>query len=234
MRTCSIRKRLFSTLLVVSMITLSGCVDEDIGNIKAAYISPTGEYQAEIVQISYGATGGQSCIYVETAGAEAFPKESERNTKKSIRIDETRGGWASQYSIEWISDDTFIVVTEADSIRYYSVEMDGKKYSLTEGLETDESKTTIHERVIDGNAIEIPVTVYVRNNIDDYVHVEVRMKALTSGTPRGVVNVTGKLILGPNEEGNYDVTLTGVKESDVEYMDEELHTVRVYLIQIGK
>jgi hypothetical protein len=112
-------------IILLSMMDTSG----DIGDISTAAISPTGEYQAEAVNISYGATGGESSIFVEVAGKEPFPAEDGKNTKKAIKIKEIKYGWATEFEIEWIEDNAFKVIVGDTA---YKVEMDGKKYTVTQ------------------------------------------------------------------------------------------------------
>ena len=94
-------------VFALSNTMLAGCGRSSIGNISAVAISPSGDYQAEVVQISYGATGGETAIFVETADENAFPVIGEQNAVNSIKIIETRTGWGTENEIEWISDNTF-------------------------------------------------------------------------------------------------------------------------------
>ena len=94
----SLFKRVLSTICVASMLMLSGCEDYP-GYISDAVISPDGSYQAEVVQISYGATGGESCIYLERADNGDFPVSGDQTTENSLRIDVTNT-LANKYSKE--------------------------------------------------------------------------------------------------------------------------------------
>ena len=236
----SLFKRVLSTICVASMLMLSGCEDYP-GYISDAVISPDGSYQAEVVQISYGATGGESCIYLERADNGDFPVSGDQTTENSLRIDETQSGWSTEYSIEWISEDTFTVISGTRYFNYYRVTLNDSGYGLTRGLELDEDKCVFSERIITGNTIEIPVRIYVQNHIGDTVYFTAKAYVTTGGYPLSYINATtdrdsksGELLkLGPYEEGYFDIVLTGEKDSDVNFK-EDVDDVYVHIIRIGE
>lgn len=228
-------------VFALSITMLAGCGGSSIGDISAVAISPSGDYQAEVVQISYGATGGETAIFVETADENAFPIIGEQNTVNSIKIKETKTGWGTENEIEWISDNTFIARTGSKLMNYYKVEMDGKSYKVTEGLEVEESKCTFHERKIDGDSIEITATIYVKNTISENVFFIVRSYILTEGNPRGMVTATAEnnlktgeaLMIGPNEEKYFEIKLFGTKKTNESFVDQMPDYAYVSITQIG-
>lgn len=236
------RKTLSRFIIVtISMLALTGCGSDDIGYIRSAVISPSGQYQAEVVEISYGATGGESVIYVENVDEGAFPLEHENNTDKSIRIEETRHGWNEQYEIEWLSDSSFTVVSGIDYKDFYLIEMDGNQYSVTDGLVIDTSKTKVLESAVSGDVMEVTTQICVKNNIDDVVCFSATSYAITEGFPLGQVTLkaaedfeTGEpLIIGPNEEKTFTIKLVGEKKSDEEFLGTYGGTVFVSIKEIG-
>ena len=124
-------------------------------------------------------------------------------------------------------------------MKYYKVEMDGKSYKVTEGLE--ESECAFHERKIDGDSIEITATINVKNTISENVFFVVQSYILTEGNPRGMVNVTAEnnlktgevLMIGPNEEKYFEIKLFGTKKSNESFADEMPDYAYVSITQIG-
>ena len=50
----------------LSLAFMGGCENDRTGYITKTFVSPSGEYQAEVVQVSLGATGGWSAVFFET------------------------------------------------------------------------------------------------------------------------------------------------------------------------
>ena len=236
-----------TVLVGLSLLFLGGCERNETGYITETFISPSGEYQAEVVQISLGATGGWSAVFLETRSEETFPAEKEQNSENSIDIEETEANWSADFDVQWTSDNEFIVIVYAgsDQMRYYDVTVDGDQYSVIEGITIDEDKTVYHERVIDGDNIEITATVYVHNNLCDPVGFVVRGFADTYG-PRGVFDAgsaklfadtdleTGEgLVIGPNEDASFEIKLIGEKKTEEEFGDDMPRTVYLRIKEIG-
>ncbi|RKM57105.1 hypothetical protein D6853_03560 [Butyrivibrio sp. X503] len=230
----------FFILLFLFLLSDSG---DDIGDISTVAVSPTGEYQAEAVNISYGATGGESAVFIEIADGESFPGVRDNNTEKSIKIKETRSGWGAQYQIEWISDNSFTVLSGSDLKDYYTVTLDGKSYTVEEGLSIDQSKTKIRDIRIYGDAIEIDATIFVKNTLSEKVSFIASSYYLTKEKYyRGSLKVILKdyveneksLVIGPNEEKSYDITLYGVKNSDEKFVDDSVDSVFLDITRIGE
>lgn len=228
-------------LVLVLMLVFAACGNDNIGDISYVAISPTKQYQAEVVQISYGATGGESVICVETAGENAFPLEHEKNTDNSIRIKETKMGWGGQYEIEWISDNSFTVLLGTDFKHYYLIEMNGNSYTVLEGLVINESKTRVLDRNVSGDVIEVTAEICVKNNIDDVVSFSADTYAATDGTPYREAKLTADdnfetgepLRIGPNEEKTFIIKFVGEKNPDEEFLDDEIDRVYLGIRQIG-
>ena len=229
-------------LFLVLMLVFAACGNDNIGDISYVVISPTKQYQAEVVQISYGATGGESVIFVEIAGENAFPVEHEKNTDKSIRIKETKMGWGGQYEIDWVSDNSFTVLLGTEFKHYYLIEMNGNSYNAVEGLVINESKTRFLDRTVSGNVMEVTAEICVKNNIDDVVSFSADTYATINGSPYGEVKLiaddnleTGEpLKIGSNEEKIFKIKFTGEKNPDEEFLDDEIDTVYLGIRQIGE
>ncbi len=229
----------------LSLAFLGGCENNQTGYITKTFVSPSGEYQAEVVQVSLGATGGWSAVFFETDNGEPFPKEKEQNGADSICVEETDANWSADFDVRWTSDNEFIVIVGSEMMRYYDVTVDGDQYTLFEGLTIDNDKTVYHDRSIDGNTIEITATVYVHNNLDAPVSFIVRGFADNYG-PRGIfdsrsVNIladtdleTGEgLVIGPNEDASFEIKLTGTKESEESFGDEMPRSLYLRIVEIG-
>ena len=68
-------KQLKIILFACVLLLLGGCENDRTGYITKTFVSPSGEYQAEVVQVSLGATGGWSAVFFETDSGGSFPKE---------------------------------------------------------------------------------------------------------------------------------------------------------------
>ena len=229
----------------LSLAFMGGCENDRTGYITKTFVSPSGEYQAEVVQVSLGATGGWSAVFFETDNGEPFPKEKEQNGADSICVEETDANWSADFDVQWTSDNEFIVIVGSDQMRYYDVTVDGDQYTLIEGLTIDNDKTVYHDRSIDENNIEITATIYVHNNLDAPVSFVVRGFADNYG-PRGIfdsrsVNIladtdleTGEgLVIGPNEDASFEIKLTGTKESEEIFGDDMPRSLYLRIVEIG-
>ena len=240
-------KQLKIILFACVLLLLGGCENNRTGYITKTFVSPSGEYQAEVVQVSLGATGGWSAVFFETDNGGSFPKEKEQNGTDSICIEETDANWSADFDVRWTSDNEFIVIVYPNSnqMRYYDVTVDGDQYTLFEGLTIDNDKTVYHDRSIDENTIEITATIYVHNNLDAPVSFVVRGVEDNYG-PRGIfdsrsVNIladtdleTGEgLVIGPNEEASFEIMLTGTKESEETFGDEMPRSLYLRIVEIG-
>lgn len=231
MRRINIQVIIGAAFTVLSILLLGGCENDNIGYITQVVVSPSGEYQAEAVQVSYGATGGRSGVFLETGSDGAFPAEKEQNSEDSIEITETRSGWNADYDIQWTSDNQFTVIVSGRKwCNYYFVTIEGNEYTLIEGLTIDKDKTVYHEMMTDGDTVEITATVYVRNNLDDPVRFVVTGYISTYGPKRSVFDMrsasiqtetdleTGApLVIGPGEDGSFEIKLTGTKKAEEEF-----------------
>ena len=240
------RQIIFCVIIAgLSLAFMSGCENDQTGYITKTFVSPSGEYQAEVVQVSLGATGGWSAVFFETYNGEPFPKEKEQNGADSICVEETDANWSADFDVRWTSDNEFIVIVGSDQMRYYDVTVDGDQYTLFEGLTIDNDKTVYHDRSIDGNTIEITATVYVHNNLDTSVSFIVTGFADNYG-PRGIFDSrsvhiladtdleTGEgLVIGANEDASFEIKLTGTKDSEETFGDDMPGSLYLRIVEIG-
>ncbi len=245
MKNKNIFEKLSSLFLFATVLSMmSGCSDDLLRTVNEVYISPTGEYQADAVQIDGGATYGASAVYLETGDPAAFSVIRDVVPETAVMISECRGGWGSDYEIEWISDDSFYVII--DKCRYYDVSVADDGYSVTEGLVIDNNKCGIHDVITDGDNVEITATVCVRNNMSEAVQFVVvgSVMAYYKGDyykgPTGVdikadtdIETGEALSIGAGEEEYFEIKLTGTKKPDEKFTDTNPRKLYVRITQFG-
>ena len=245
MKNNKIFEKLSSLFLFAAVpLMISGCSDGLLRTVSEVYISPTGEYQADAVQIDGGVTYGASAVYLETGDPASFHAAEDVLPESTIKITECEGGWGSDYEIEWTSDDSFYVII--DNCRYYDVSVDGDGYSITEGLVIDNNKCEIHDVITDGDNVEITATVCVRNNMSEAVQFEVsgyvrcyykgeHYKGYTSADIKADTDIeTGEVLsIGPGEEEYFEIKLEGAKKTEEKFTDTNPHSLFVHITQFG-
>ncbi|MBO4908888.1 MAG: hypothetical protein J5476_06360 [Lachnospiraceae bacterium] len=234
----------FLLLFAAVLSMISGCSDGLLRTVSEVYISPTGEYQADAVQIDGGVTYGASAVYLEMGDPASFHAAEDVLPETTIMIAECGGGWGSDYEIEWTSDDSFYVII--DKCRYYDVSVEGDGYSVTEGLVIYNDKCEIHDVMTDGDNVEITATVCVSNNMSEAVQFEVsglvhcyykgeHYKGYTSVDIKADTNIeTGEVLsIGPGEEKYFEIKLEGTKKPDEKFTDTNPHRLFVRITQFG-
>ena len=126
----------------------------------------------------------------------------------------------------------------------YLVEMDGTKYSITEGLEIDNTKTELLDKTIDGDTIEITAKIHVKNNMKEPIYFSTCSYVTTkvSSMMTGIMEVqadsdieTGEpLKLDPKESKTFTVKLVGKKNSDEDFINTKPLSVYGWITQIGE
>ena len=144
------------------------------GQIREANPSPTGIYQIDEVNESYGATGGVTYLAIERAAeGESFGLVKEDCPEGAVRIGESDASWDTDYDITWVSDTEFYAYLNRYSNGRFDlvrVELDDEGYSAGRGYITvDEEESYFDSFEIVDDTVYITCYLKLVNDFDEAV-----------------------------------------------------------------
>ena len=100
-------KKVTVLLSLALLVSFTGCTNS-AGKINEINQSPSGSYQIDEVNWSGGATAGKSYLVIESPADGVFSKKGDNEPDSGIRIEETRYSYATDFTVMWESDSSFI------------------------------------------------------------------------------------------------------------------------------
>lgn len=100
-------KKVTVLLSLVLLVSFTGCTNS-VGKINEINQSPSGSYQIDEVNWSGGATAGESYLVIESPADGVFSGKGDNEPASGIRIEETRYSYATDFTVMWESDSSFI------------------------------------------------------------------------------------------------------------------------------
>lgn len=100
-------KKVTVLLSLALLVSFTGCTNS-VGKINEINQSPSGSYQIDEVNWSGGATAGESYLVIESPADGVFSGKGDNEPASGIRIEETRYRYATDFTVIWESDSSFI------------------------------------------------------------------------------------------------------------------------------
>ncbi len=152
------------------------------GQIRDANLSPTGIYQIDEVNESYGATGGVTYLAIErTENGEPFGLVNEDCPDGAVRIGESDASWDTDYDITWVSDTEFYAYLNRYSngrLDLVRVELDDEGYSANRGhISVDEEGSYFDSFEIVDDVVYITCYLKLANDFDEAVSFTINAKS---------------------------------------------------------
>ncbi len=207
-------------------------------------LSPSGDYQVDIIANDDGATGGYYSAVVERASGGEFAIVGDDKPRDGEEIIEAAANWDSVYDITWISDDTFYMMphySTVTEIRVIRVELSEGGYSASEGYVTINREESYFDHFeTDGDKVCYACSVNITNTFDEPIEFklhanELRDKdgLLLDGLMIAVDGEGNEMIysLDPGKTETFEVLFCGDKgPSDERAEDDRLPSITFGLV----
>lgn len=204
-------KQLNIILFACVLLLLGGCENDRTGYITKTFVSPSGEYQAEVVQVSLGATGGWSADFdVRWTSDNEFIVivGSDQMRYYDVTVDR------DQYTlIEGLTIDN-------DKTVYHDRSIDGNTIEITATVYVHNNLDTSVSFIVTGFADN-----YGPRGIFDSRSVHI-LADTDLETGEG-------LVIGANEDASFEIKLTGTKDSEETFGDDMPGSLYLRIVEIG-
>ncbi len=194
--------------------------------VKDVSVSPSGDYQVEVIANDDGATGGYYILAFERASQGEFASVGDKKPRDAEDINASGEKWDTAYDITWTSDDTFYALSHYGPIHEMSllkVEIYSDTFRTLEGyvsIKRDESYFDHLE--ISGDKVFYVCYLNITNTF--YETIEFSLESdlgghMISAGPDGNEVVYS---IDPGQTELFEVVLCGDKGSEEEITEEDL------------
>lgn len=161
-------------ICLVYLLSFASCSNPS-GKISEINPSPSDKYQVDEVNWSGGATAGESYLVVELSDEDGFAAASDSEPEAGIVIEETRYSYATDYSITWDSDDSFIAQwasPQSASFEVAHITIADGEYTISRGsVYIDLEDSFFSDFETDGDIVYLTCQLRLYNDFDESVRV---------------------------------------------------------------
>lgn len=161
-------------ICLVYLLSFASCSNPS-GKISEINPSPSDKYQVDEVNWSGGATAGESYIIVELSDEDGFSAVADSEPETGIVIEETRYSYATDYSITWDSDDSFIAQwasPQSASFEVARITIADGEYTISSGsVYIDLEDSFFSDFETDGGIVYLTCQLKLYNDFDESVRV---------------------------------------------------------------
>ena len=163
-----------AVICLVYLLSFASCSNPS-GKISEINPSPSDKYQVDEVNWSGGATAGESYLVVELSDEDGFAAVSDSEPETSIVIEETRYSYATDYTITWESDDSFIAQwasPQSASFEVARITIADGEYTISSGsVYIDLEDSFFSDFETDGDIVYLTCQLRLYNDFDESVRV---------------------------------------------------------------
>ena len=161
-------------ICLVYLLSFASCSNPS-GKISEINPSPSDKYQVDEVNWSGGATAGESYLVVELSDENGFAAASDSEPETGIVIEETRYSYATDYSITWDSNDSFIAQwasPQSASFEVARITIADGEYTISSGsVYIDLEDSFFSDFETDGDIVHLTCQLRLYNDFDESVRV---------------------------------------------------------------
>lgn len=161
-------------ICLVYLLSFASCSNPS-GKISEINPSPSDKYQVDEVNWSGGATAGESYLVVELSDEDGFAAVSDSEPETGIVIEETRYSYATDYTITWESDDSFIAQwasPQSASFEVARITIADGEYTISSGsVYIDLEDSFFSDFETDGDIVHLTCQLRLYNDFDESVRV---------------------------------------------------------------